>query len=44
MKDEKLDVVVITTAPDTHSSLATLALEAGKHGKPTHLARLPRAD
>jgi predicted dehydrogenase len=30
--DEKLDVVVVTTAPDTHASLAKLALEAGKHG------------
>ena len=30
--DEKLDVVVVTTAPDTHLSLAKLALEAGKHG------------
>ena len=30
--DEGLDVVVVTTAPDTHPSLAKLALEAGKHG------------
>jgi len=29
--DEKLDVVVVTTIPDTHLSLAKLALEAGKH-------------
>jgi predicted dehydrogenase len=32
VQDEKLDVVVVTTAPDTHLSLAKLALEAGKHG------------
>ena len=30
--DDKLDVVVVTTAPDTHLSLARLALRAGKHG------------
>ena len=30
--DEKVDVVVVTTAPDTHLSLAKLALQAGKHG------------
>lgn len=35
--DEKLDVVVVTTAPDTHPSLAKLALEAGKHGVPQSL-------
>jgi len=31
VKDEELDVVIVTTAPDTHLSLAKLALEAGKH-------------
>lgn len=31
--DEKLDVVVVTTIPDTHLTLAKLALEAGKHGR-----------
>ena len=34
--DEDLDVVVVTTAPDTHLSLAKLALEAGKHGVPLY--------
>jgi len=29
--DEKLDVVVVTTIPDSHLALAKLALEAGKH-------------
>ena len=33
VKDEEVDVVVVSTAPDSHFSLAKLALEAGKHGK-----------
>jgi len=32
VKDDKLDVVVITTTPDSHLSLGKTALEAGKHG------------
>lgn len=39
--DEKLDVVVVTTAPDTHLSLAKLALEAGKHGVPLSSLVIP---
>ncbi|KAL2010344.1 hypothetical protein VTN00DRAFT_6151 [Thermoascus crustaceus] len=31
VKDEGVDVVVITTAPDSHYELTKLALEAGKH-------------
>jgi predicted dehydrogenase len=38
--DEGLDVVVVTTAPDTHPSLAKLALEAGKHGMSQRLCKL----
>ena len=33
VKDEGVQVVVITTAPDSHYALAKLALENGKHGK-----------
>lgn len=32
VRDAGVDVVVITTAPDSHYDLAKLALEAGKHG------------
>ena len=32
VKDEELDVVVVTTVPDTHVELAKLALTSGKHG------------
>jgi predicted dehydrogenase len=32
VKDANIDVVVITTIPDSHYSLTKLALEAGKHG------------
>lgn len=31
VKDEKLEVIVLTTSPDTHFAMAKLALEAGKH-------------
>ncbi|KAK2734890.1 hypothetical protein FQN55_002459 [Onygenales sp. PD_40] len=31
VKDPAVDVVVVTTTPETHHSLAKLALEAGKH-------------
>ncbi|KAL1962601.1 hypothetical protein VTN77DRAFT_9394 [Rasamsonia byssochlamydoides] len=31
VKDEAVDVVVVTTAPDSHVALTRLALEAGKH-------------
>lgn len=33
VKDEGVQVVVITTAPDSHYALAKLALENGKHSK-----------
>lgn len=33
IKDEGVDVVVITTGPDSHFELAKAALEAGKHGE-----------
>lgn len=32
VKDSNVDVVVVTTAPDSHLSLTKIALEAGKHG------------
>ena len=32
VKDEGVDVVIITTAPDSHFELTKLALESGKHG------------
>lgn len=32
VKDPSVDVVIITTAPDSHYALAKLALENGKHG------------
>ena len=32
MNDPTVDVIVITTTPDTHFQLAKLALESGKHG------------
>lgn len=32
VRDAGVDVVIITTAPDSHFALAKLALEAGKHG------------
>lgn len=32
VKDSAVDVVIITTAPDSHYQLAKLALESGKHG------------
>lgn len=32
VKDSAVDVVVVTTTPETHFSLAKLALENGKHG------------
>ncbi|KAJ9206375.1 hypothetical protein DTO164E3_471 [Paecilomyces variotii] len=31
VKDESVDVVIVTTAPDSHVALTKLALEAGKH-------------
>jgi predicted dehydrogenase len=33
VQDPAVDVVIITTAPDSHFALCKLALEAGKHGK-----------
>jgi predicted dinucleotide-utilizing enzyme len=33
IKDAAVDVVIITTAPDSHYALAKLALENGKHGE-----------
>ena len=32
VRDEAVDVVVVTTIPETHFELAKLALESGKHG------------
>lgn len=32
VKDGEVDVVVVTTVPDTHFELTKLALEGGKHG------------
>lgn len=32
VKDEAVDVVVVTTAPDSHHELVKLALENGKNG------------
>ena len=32
MKDDGVDVVILTTTPETHFDLAKLALESGKHG------------
>jgi predicted dehydrogenase len=32
LKDPQIDVVIVTTSPDTHLRLTKLALEAGKHG------------
>ena len=32
VKDGEVDVVVVTTIPDTHFELTKLALENGKHG------------
>ena len=32
VKDKEVDVVVVTTIPDTHVELTKLALESGKHG------------
>lgn len=32
VKDEEVDVVVITTPPGTHAALAREAVLAGKHG------------
>lgn len=33
VQDPAIDVVIITTAPDSHFALVKLTLEAGKHGK-----------
>ena len=35
VRDKNLDLVVITTPPASHYELVKLALEGGKHGKPT---------
>lgn len=32
VKDPAVDMVIITTAPDSHFALGQLALNAGKHG------------
>lgn len=32
VQDPAVDVVIVTTAPDSHFALCRLALEAGKHG------------
>lgn len=33
LKDERVDAVIVTAAPDQHFSLTVQALEAGKHGE-----------
>lgn len=33
VSNDAVDVVVVTTTPDTHFSIAKLALESGKHGR-----------
>ncbi len=33
LKDERVDAVIVTAAPDQHFSLTMQALEAGKHGE-----------
>lgn len=33
VQDAAVDIVIITTAPDSHFALTKLALEAGKHGR-----------
>jgi hypothetical protein len=40
VKDPAVDVVVITTVPESHFALTKLALEAGKHGAITTLGSL----
>lgn len=37
VRDHEVDVVVVTTVPDTHVGLTKLALESGKHGTITTL-------
>ncbi len=32
VKDEKVDIVVVTTGPETHFEITAVALKAGKHG------------
>lgn len=32
MQDKAVDVVIVTTTPESHFELAKLALESGKHG------------
>jgi predicted dehydrogenase len=41
VKDEAVDVVIVTTAPSSHVELAKLALEAGKHGMIVYVRRPP---
>lgn len=33
VQDSAVDLVIVTTAPDSHFTLCKLALEAGKHGR-----------
>lgn len=37
VNDTKVDLVVVTTAPESHLTLAKLALQANKHGELGHL-------
>lgn len=41
VEDPAVDVVVVTTAPDSHLELAKLALNAGKHGICNPFRKLP---
>ena len=40
VKDPQVDVVVVTTIPDTHFELTKMALENGKHGTEVQRPRL----
>lgn len=43
VKDAAVDVVIITTAPDSHYQLTKLALESGKHGTFSRLYKYYKA-
>jgi predicted dehydrogenase len=40
VQDSNIDLVVVTTAPDSHLSLTKLALEAGKNGEKYFFVKL----
>ena len=41
LQDATVNIVIVTTPPDTHFRLTKLALEAGKHGPSPHCPSLP---